>query len=148
MMMGNEPSRWAPDTRETADHSLPYCVSVGLLDGAVANDSFTEARLRDPAIANLMRKVKVREDDKLNAAYPEAPAGRVTIRTTSGEVHTLEIMYPAGNAKNPMSDDEIERKFHGLLSDRLTAERREAALKALWDLENARDISTVIGLLG
>ena len=148
VMMGNEPSRWAPDTRETADHSLPYCVAVGLLDGAVTNDSFTEARLRDPAIASVMRKVKVREDEKLNAVYPEAPAGRVTLKTTSGEVHTLEVMYPTGNAKNPMSDDEIEQKFHGLLKDRLSAQRRDAALKALWDLENARDISGVISLLG
>ena len=32
-MMGNDASRWAPTTRETADHSLPYCVAVALIDG-------------------------------------------------------------------------------------------------------------------
>ena len=63
------------DTRETADHSLPYCVSVALLDGKVTNDSFTDARLRDPAIANLMRKVKVREDPTLDASIRKRPAG-------------------------------------------------------------------------
>ena len=49
MMMGGDPSRWAPTTRETADHSLPYCISVALLDGKVTNESFADARLTDPA---------------------------------------------------------------------------------------------------
>jgi 2-methylcitrate dehydratase len=146
MMMGNEPSRWAPDTRETADHSLPYCVAIALLDGDVTNESFSDARLRDAAVANVMRKVKVREDAKLNDAYPEAPGGRVTIRTIAGEVHTLEVMYPAGNAGNPMADDEIERKFRGLVQGRLSAAKTDAVLKALWELENADDIGRVIGL--
>jgi len=35
-LMANDPSRWAPATRETADHSLPFVVSAALLDGAAA----------------------------------------------------------------------------------------------------------------
>ena len=147
VMMGAEPSRWAPDTRETADHSLPYCVSMALLDGAVTNASFEDSRLHDPAVAALMRKVKVREDEKLTAAYPEAPSGRVTVRMISGESHTLDVTYPAGHNKNPMSDDEIEAKFRDLAKGRLTAARSDAALKALWDLERAGDVVEVIGLL-
>jgi 2-methylcitrate dehydratase len=148
MMMGNEPSRWAPDTRETADHSLPYCVSIALLDGNVTNDSFSEARLHDPVVANLMRKVEVIEDEKLTGAYPEAPAGRVSIRMKSGETHTLEVTYPAGHAKSPMNDEEIERKFRDLAGTRLPAAQCDAALEALRGLENVDDVHKVIGLLG
>lgn len=147
MMMGSEPSRWAPETRETADHSLPYCVAMALLEGAVTNDSFAETRLRDPALANLMRKVKVVEDERLTAAFPEAPGGRVTIRTKSGEAHTLEVTYPAGHAKNPMNDDEIERKFRALSAPRLSTGQCHAVLDALRHLEDLDDVHKVIALL-
>src|SRR5690606_12983378 len=30
-MMGKDPSRWAPTTHETADHSLPYTVAIAFL---------------------------------------------------------------------------------------------------------------------
>lgn len=32
--IGSEPQKWNPQTRETADHSLPYLLAVGLLRGA------------------------------------------------------------------------------------------------------------------
>jgi 2-methylcitrate dehydratase len=147
MMMGADPSRWAPATRETADHSLPYCVSIALLDGGVSNASFADSRLHDGAVANLMRKVKVREDAKLSAAYPAAAPGRVSIRMMSGEAHTIEVMYPTGHAKNPMTDAEVERKFREMLSGHRNARQCDAALEALWDVEQASDIRSVIGLL-
>ncbi len=100
MMMGGDPSRWAPTTRETADHSLPYCVSVALLDGKVTNESFADARLRDPAIANLMRKVKVREDTALTARYPEAPAGpRHGAHGVGRDAHAAKSRIRAGTSR-------------------------------------------------
>jgi 2-methylcitrate dehydratase PrpD len=30
-----DPEKWAPKSRETADHSVPFCVAAALLDGAV-----------------------------------------------------------------------------------------------------------------
>jgi len=140
MMMAGDPSKWAPTTRETADHSLPYCISVALLDGKVVNASFAEERLRDPALANLMRKVKVREDAALTARYPEAPGGRVTVRMASGETHTGEVTYPRGHHKSPMSDADVERKFRELAGPRLGVQKCEAVLKAVWALDRAEDV--------
>jgi 2-methylcitrate dehydratase len=146
MMTGADASRWAPATRETADHSLPYCVSIALLDGAVTNDSFAESRLRDPMVGALMQKVKVREDAGLSALYPEGSPGRVTVRTKSGETHTRELQYPTGHAKSPMSSEEVERKFRGLVSGLLASEQGESALKSLQTLEQASDAGRVIRL--
>ena len=147
MMMGVDPSRWAPTTRETADHSLPYCVSIALLDGAVTNASFADSRLTDPVVANLMRKVKVREDKTLSALYPEGAPGRVSIRMTSGEAHAKEIRYPKGHEKSPMSDGDVERKFRDMCGVHLDEGRQDAALKALWDLDQAADVGKVVKLL-
>jgi 2-methylcitrate dehydratase len=140
MMMGADASRWAPTTHETADHSLPYCVSIALIDGTVTGDSFADTRLRDPAVGDLMRKVKVREEKRLSDAYPEAAPGRVTIRMSSGETHAREILYPRGHAKSPMSQADVERKFHDLTSRRLSGSQREAVLAAIAHLERSDDV--------
>ena len=146
-MMGNDASRWAPTTRETADHSLPYCVAIALLDGQLVRDSFADARLSDPAVADLMRKVKVAEDPALTAQYPEGAPGRVTIRMYSGEKHISEIRYPRGHEKSPMSDAEVENKFRDLCAGPLGAQGCDQALKALWQLEKIEDAGAITALL-
>jgi len=147
MMMGTDPSRWAPTTRETADHSLPYCVAIALLDGEVTAQSFAEARLRDPAVADLMRKIKVNESAELCARYPESVPSRVSVRLISGEESTVEVSYPTGHAKNPIGDADVERKFRGLLAGHADAAHCDRLLQALWTLDGARDVGDVLRLL-
>jgi 2-methylcitrate dehydratase len=146
-MMGNDASRWAPTTRETADHSLPYCVAIALLDGQLVRDSFADDRLRDPAVAELVRKVKVAEDPALTAQYPEGAPGRVTIRMRSGETLVSEIRYPRGHEKSPMSDAEVENKFRDLCAGPLGAQGCDQALKTLWQLESIKDAGAITALL-
>lgn len=45
------------ETKEDADHSLPYLVAVALLDGEVQPEQFEVARIRRPDVQQLMRKV-------------------------------------------------------------------------------------------
>ena len=146
--MGGEPSRWAPTTRETADHSLPYTIAIALLDGAVTVRSFGPQRFTEPAVVDLMRKVKVTEDAKLTAQYPESSPSRVTITLTSGEVYIKEMRYPKGHVRNAMDDHEIEAKFHDLCGPRIAASAREDILRRLWNFERVGDIETeILGML-
>ncbi|MFZ9150645.1 MAG: MmgE/PrpD family protein [Burkholderiales bacterium] len=146
-MMGGDASRWAPTTRETADHSLPYCVAIGLLDGELTSASFADERLRDPAVAALMRTVKVSEDPALSAQYPEGAPGRVSIRMKSGEKHVVEIRYPKGHEKSPMGDAEIERKFRDLCGGTLVKAGGDRALEGLGRLEIINDTNKITAML-
>lgn len=143
-MMGADPTRWAPATRETADHSMPYVVAAALLDGKVVDESFADDRLRDPAIAKVMSKVKVAEDARLSGLYPEGSPGRVSVRTTDGKSHTVEVIYPKGHAKNPMSDAEVIAKFHDMTGARLPRAQRERVLESLWNLERCNDVASIV----
>jgi len=148
LMMGNDASRWAPATRETADHSMPYVIAIALLDGRVTSGSFAPARLTDPQVAALMRKVKVRESAELTAQYPEAAPARLQIRMASGAVHKAEIKYPTGHARQPMDDAELERKFCELFAAHGNETRAKAVLGALWKLDTAKDVGPeVIALM-
>lgn len=147
-MMGRDPTRWAPTTHETADHSLPYTVAIALLDGSVRPDSFDHARFTDPAVVDLMRKTTVSEDAALTRAYPEAAPGRVTITLASGRRIVDELTYPVGHARSPMSDADVERKFRDMLAQHPAGRRCDEILQRLWKLEEAKDVgSEVIELL-
>jgi len=147
-MMGNDPSRWAPTTHETADHSLPYTVAIAFLDGKVNEHSYATERYTDPAVVAMMHKVKVSEDKALTARYPQASPGRLTVKTTSGDVHTSEMIYPTGHAGNPMNDSEVETKFRDMLAQRYTEAERERVLQRLWAAEKIEDFGrAVISLL-
>jgi len=147
-MMGNDPTRWAPTTRETADHSMPYVIAIALLDGAITERSFAPARLTDPAVVDLMRKVKVSTGTTLSAHFPEAAPSRVSIRLASGELLTQENNYPKGHAKNPMHDAEVEEKFREFFRAHGDAQQCAKILQCLWNFERAADIGKdVIRLL-
>ncbi|MCH8998073.1 MAG: MmgE/PrpD family protein, partial [Proteobacteria bacterium] len=69
-IIGKDPEKWCPKTRETADHSLPYCTAVALTDGDVTLDSFSEERLQDASLLELVARIKIHRDAGLTARYP------------------------------------------------------------------------------
>ena len=141
---GREPEKWDPQTRETADHSLPYMVSVAFRDGRVGTDSFTPDRIMDPALRPLMRKVHVSENADFTGRYPAEQTCRMEVVTRSGERFHAEASHPKGHPMNPLTDAELEEKFHGLASETLTREQRDRALDALWSLEQVEEIGTLL----
>jgi 2-methylcitrate dehydratase len=140
LMMANDATRWAPDTHETADHSMPYCVAIALLDGAVTPESFVDRRLADPQVVALMRKIKVQAAADINALYPEAAPGRVRVRLTSGAEHALEVRYAKGHARNPLTDAELEAKFRGVFAGQDRVAQGESILRAAWALERSDNV--------
>src|SRR6202023_4257349 len=54
-----DPHKYRPDSKETADHSLPYCMAVGLVDGMVTPLQFDEEGVLAKAHIPLKDKAKV-----------------------------------------------------------------------------------------
>ena len=69
-LMAGDAQKWEPETRETADHSMPYTVAVGLVHGDVGEEYFDERYIRDPVLRALTRKVKFSEWDEANLRMP------------------------------------------------------------------------------
>ena len=146
-MMGADPSRWAPETRETADHSLPFVVATGLLHGEITSRSFSNERLADTAIAAIMRKVKVVEDTTLSAQYPDSAASRLTIGTDDNNTLVIDVQYPKGHANLPMDDPQVEDKFIDLFQQYGDAGHARTVLAALWNFDRMPDTRQLAALL-
>jgi 2-methylcitrate dehydratase len=144
---GSEPEKWAPETRETADHSLPYLTARAMFDGDITNDSYAPELLRDPKILAFMKKIKVAEDPALTARLGEAVPTRVTAILDDGRKVSREVNDAPGFPGRPMNRTEIDRKFYGNIGKRWPSERTESVLQMLWSLERSGDIGALLGKL-
>ena len=146
-IIGRDPEKWHPQTRETADHSFPYCVAVALLDGTVTLRSFEEKRLHDPILQSLMHKVGVVPQPEFIGCYPVAMPTRLTVTTTSGKTYVAQRDYPLGHPRHAMSDREVEQKFSLLTSRQLGPARVRKILDIIWDLDRVKDMGVLMTLL-
>ena len=146
-IIGKDPEKWRPQTRETADHSLPYCTAVALADGEVTLAQFERSRFTDPALLDLVAKAKVHRDKALSARYPAGIPNRLTVVLADGKQFVKEVEFPRGHARNPMSDAEVEEKFRRLAEPRLGKERVQAILGTCWQLEKLKNAGDLLKLL-
>jgi 2-methylcitrate dehydratase len=142
-LMASEPSRWAPATHETADHSLPYVVATALIDGAVDESSFSAAKLRDARVGSLMSRTKVSEDAALSAQFPESSPSRITVRLRDGSEISNEVRYPKGHDRSPMSGSEVDGKFRALFSGYGTGKQADSIAALVDRLEDLPDIEAL-----
>src|SRR5439155_26751652 len=80
-----DPHKYRPDSKETADHSLPYCMAVWLVDGMVTPLQFREERIRDQSLVPIMDKVKVVANHEFEALVPKFQPSHLTITTHDGK---------------------------------------------------------------
>jgi 2-methylcitrate dehydratase len=143
----SEPAKWDPQTRETADHSMPYILIRALTQGGVGINAFTPDQYLDPAVRPLMAKVSVQVDDDLEEKFPETVVLRATAKTRAGAEHRVEIVNPLGHEDNPLTPAQFSAKFMGLAQPSLGAVRSTETLQALLEIAEAEDVRTTLNLL-
>lgn len=146
--------KWDPQTRETADHSLPYLLAVALMDGDVTLDSFAPDRVLDPKLRPLMQKMTVTLDPATKALPPHRQPVRFKIVLSDGTVIEEACEYPLGHPLNPDPEgrEAVYAKFRkltepvlgGTASARLLSRlRRLAGLPHVNELmSDLRDVPT------
>src|SRR2546428_12651994 len=146
-IIGSEPEKWKPETRETADHSLPYITAIALIDGEVTEKQFQPKRFADPKIWKFLENVKVERNAELSAMYRSAVANIVHVDLADGKRLTKRVDYPLGRAKNPLEDSEVEGKFNALVVPAIGEKRAKLIVDFLWKLETAKDIDGLMDVL-
>jgi 2-methylcitrate dehydratase len=144
---GSDPEKWAPDTKETADHSLPYIAARAMFDGGIDNDSYAPDKLHDPRILAFMRKITVKEDPAFATLTVNVPPTRLTATLDDGRTISRLVDSMPGFPGQPISRADVERKFRSNIARRWSPERTGAVLQALWALERTDDLSSLLSQL-
>ena len=143
----SDPSKYEPNTKETADHSLPYVIAAAVVDGNVLPESFSDEKLKDPEIRAVLPKIKVIADPEIDELFPKVKRARVTITTTDGQSHPAETDVAKGDPAEPMSDGDLEAKFRANASGKLSATRVDEVIRATWDFESLPGVTEYVELL-
>jgi 2-methylcitrate dehydratase len=141
-----DPHKYRPDSKETADHSLPYCMAVGLVDGMVTPLQFREERVLDKTLIPIMDKVKVIANEEFEALFPKFQPSRVTITTNSSKSHSTRVDVPKGDPRDPMTEEEIAVKFTALGGDVLGQDHCKKLQRFIMRMETAEKLDQLFEL--
>lgn len=146
-IIGSDPAKWHPTTRETADHSLPYIVAAALTDGQVTLKTFGPDRITDPNLIAFVQRIKVERHTELSAMYPAAAGNIITTKLTDGRTLSRRVDHPCGHAKNPMSDQQVQAKFHALADPVLGQQGAQNIVNWVSQLETTERVDSLFSLL-
>ncbi len=111
--------------------------------GTLDQRAFEPEAYLDPAMRPLMDRISVRVNPAFDADFPREVRLEVLARAKSGETYRVEIRNPRGHAENPMTSDEVDEKYLGLVEPRL-GDRATLSLKALRGLPDCSDVSGIL----
>ena len=147
--IGSEPEKWDPKTHETADHSLPYIFAKVLVDGTITLAAFEKAAYGDPALRPLMNKIRVYIDKEVDALYPKTISMKINATKKDGSVIDLWPRDPLGHVNNPMSDDDVRKKFVQTVEPTYRSDKTARVLDSWWRIREASpsEVSAAVEIL-
>jgi len=143
----SDPSKYDPRTRETADHSLPYCIAATITDGTVTPASFTKEKIMDPELRSYLDKIKVIIEPDYEETFPKLKKTGVEIKTTDGNSFNIEVDYPIGDYREPMDDYTLYAKFDSMVLPETGKKKRDKIVNTILNLEKLTDINDFTKLL-
>jgi len=131
-----DPHKYRPESRETADHSLPYCVAACLVDHEITTQSFSEEKLKDKRIWEVIDKIKGEASEEFEQMFPEKQPSKVVIKTKDGKEYSEYLEYPKGDPREPMTEDDLTSKFNGLATGLISESRMKEIKSIIFSCEN------------
>lgn len=98
----------------SAKMSTPYSVAVALVFGKAGLQEFSQEVLSDPAVQALTKKVHVKADAELSAAFPEKQCAIMTVSTET-DTYSERVDFPKGEPENPLTDREFYERYQALM---------------------------------
>jgi 2-methylcitrate dehydratase len=135
------------ETKEQADHNLPYLLAVALLDHDVMPAQFTPERIIKPDVQGLLKKVSVRPNHEYTDQYPRKMPAKITIRLKDGKTIEHEVQDYPGLASHPFTWEDSVDKFDKLVAGCLDDDLRGEIKDAVHSLETieVRDLTKLLG---
>jgi 2-methylcitrate dehydratase len=140
-------TKYEPETKETADHSLPYVVSAAIADRMITPQQFTQERIHEPKLRALFPKIEVVADEEFERNFPAKKCSAVAITTKDGRTVEEQVDYPRGNPNNPMSDADIEEKFRALTADAMDTAAQDRVIEAVNTLDKAPNLDAFLSAM-
>ena len=126
-----------------AQFSIPFSIAVAVLDGNASLYQFTDEKVNDPRVRELMGKISVELDKGLDKDYPHKRGSHGEIVLKDGRRLVSSIDIARGEPESPLTVEEIKEKFM-LLTHHVLGKRAEEVCDLVMKLERLDDIGQLI----
>jgi 2-methylcitrate dehydratase len=137
---------WRPQTRETADHSMPFSIAAALLDGDVTPATFEDGRFRDQDVTDLIAKMTIEINPEFSKQTPAIRSCRITATGADGKQTVALRAITLAEIEAGMPDRDVEAKFERLTRPFLAADARRKVIDGAWALDGAPDVRRIVDL--
>lgn len=131
----------SPQTGLKSKWSLYHSAAVALCDGTAGERQYTDERAHDPVVQQVRDRVTAETDPGLREAE-----AHVAITLVDGCRVELHIEHAVGSTGNPMSDRDLERKFHDLAQGVLPPSRINTLIGKCWEMAQLPDAAELARL--
>ena len=143
----SDEGKYHPKTKETADHSLPYCIAVAIAKRNVLPSDFEERALQDPSVLELIPKIKVTSSPEIDSIFPNIKRAIVTISAKDGRTIKKQEDFAMGQPERPLSEQELIAKFHSNARRAMSKRRREKLIQATLTIDQCNNVRKYLSLL-
>ena len=124
-----------------AKFSIYHGCAAGLTFGCAGEDEFSDAVVNRADMVALRRKVVATVDDSID----EAAADITAVMQDGSRVH-VRVEHAIGSLQNPMTDTQLEAKFHGLSDAVIGTAQTANLIQAAWALGDAPSVQALVAL--
>jgi 2-methylcitrate dehydratase PrpD len=135
-----------PTTGTEAEFSIPFGVSISIFEPFTGPEAFTDNKLNDPAIKDMMKRISVEVDPRLAAAYPNKRGVIAQVYSKAGE-YQCELEVAKGDPEFPASENDIIEKFRHLTAYCFTKDEGQRVIDSIMNMENLASLNPVISRL-
>ena len=119
--------------------SVYHGFAAGLVFGRAGEEEFQDDIVRREDVVGLRRKVNATVDRSIHEA-----AADVTVELKGGRKEHIRVEHAIGSLERPMSDADLEAKFHALADPVIGKDKARAAIDACWKLGEAKDVRALV----
>jgi 2-methylcitrate dehydratase PrpD len=127
------------DNLLAAQMSAPVAAALAVADGGIAAQRFLPESLARADVRRLVDVADTRLDDECERIYPGRRSGFVRIDLAGGKSVERRVLDPKGEGENPMTDDDLRRKFLVNCEPVIGAERCGRLLETVWNFDRIQD---------
>lgn len=131
--------------------NLRYLAAIILIDGRLdfVSAQSLKRMAQDPAVRELMGKVEIAHDPVQEAepGSPRTESARVTITLEGGQSVSRYVPHVLGFPSHPMSAADVESKALDLMAEALGADRAQAVIDAVREIERLPDCKPLVELI-
>jgi 2-methylcitrate dehydratase PrpD len=135
-----------PKTGLEGKFSLEFCVAISLIDGEATLKQFVDEKVNEAAAQKLIQKIKYAHPPEMGTGLVNLK-GKLVLKLRNGQTYSRQVDIARGDPRNPLTRDELIRKYRDCVQLFLSPQDIGKSLDMLLNLEGVKDIAELMEIL-